>query len=217
MTRFLDARKTGYVRLMLKSVEVKFKYFRDLKWVAMSSFAKNIESLTFLFEQVLDKPSLRNYADSLRLEARFNFFQLQEHILRLFKSSYVENANYFESERQKQRILESLLRNDQRASRLRKGSVLRASLKGLSRSRNNLRGTSGNSQPTSPTSRASCRTGRSPPPPARPSPATPTSASPGPTRDSRRRPRPTTTRAGSCSKRASARPRRIWWGLAKSV
>lgn len=105
----------------------------------MSSFIKNIETLTFVFEQVLDDEELSKYVENIRQETQFNFFKLQEHILRLFKISYVENVNYYESERQKQRILEDLLRNEQKVSRTRKSSMLRVSLKGLNSSRKNLR------------------------------------------------------------------------------
>ena len=96
---------------MMKSVEIKFKYFCDIKWVSMSSFAKNIDSLIFLFELVLEKEKYFKYKETFREQIKFNFFKLQEKILKVFKIRHVEKVNIVEGEREKQKVLEEMNRN----------------------------------------------------------------------------------------------------------
>lgn len=109
--RFLEKRNLRYLRVMMKSVEIKFKYFCDIKWVSMSSFAKNIDSLIFVFELVLEKEKYFKYKETFREQIKFNFFKLQEKILKVFKIRHVEKVNIVEGEREKQKVLEEMNRN----------------------------------------------------------------------------------------------------------
>ena len=137
--RFLDSRKIEYVRLMLKSVEVKFKYFCDLKWVQMSSFAKNIESLTFLFEKILDKEEYKNYKTIFQKEASFNFYKIQEQFLKVFKVKYLERINLLESELEKRKVLQEIIKNENRQFGSNRMSVVRQSVNLFSSSKKFLR------------------------------------------------------------------------------